>query len=232
MAGLTTGKFDGLEPEEESLARARRSWEQSMERRLAGLRADLSSTDPFQVAERSGASLENGRLVLRYWDRQIALCWPALEAVWLPSEARCDHFNQAMVLFYLLHADGTPVQDRWIGFREVPSGGFYHRAFQTYSGDLLGRAFGDSLPAFERYAMQLAGRRRPELAEYAFAFQVLPRVNLAAVLWPGDEDFAPRGAVLFEASSQHYLPTDGLALLGGGLASRLVKLLVEKTGAS
>ena len=53
--------------------------------------------------------------------------------------------------------------------------------------------------------------------------QQVHRLPLAAALWPGDEDLPGRAAILFDASASHYLTTDGLALLGSGLASRLLR---------
>jgi hypothetical protein len=46
-------------------------------------------------------------------------------------------------------------------------------------------------------------------------------VRIAVALWPGDEDFRSRASVLFDAAASHYMTTDGLALLGAGLARRL-----------
>jgi hypothetical protein len=48
-------------------------------------------------------------------------------------------------------------------------------------------------------------------------------VRLAAVLWEGDDEIAARAAILFDAAAGHYMPTDGLALLGSGLAGRLIR---------
>ena len=76
---------------------------------------------------------------------------------------------------------------------------------------------------FHEAARALNGWRLPALAEFAYAFQPLPRVRLAAVLWPGDEDFPAKGSILFDGASSHYMTTDGLALLGSGLAGRLIK---------
>lgn len=63
----------------------------------------------------------------------------------------------------------------------------------------------------------------PALAPFAYAFQPLPCIRLAAVMWPGDEELSARASVLFDASASHYMPTDGLALLGAGLARRLIR---------
>jgi hypothetical protein len=51
----------------------------------------------------------------------------------------------------------------------------------------------------------------------------LPRIQLAAILWPGDEEFPARASVLFDGAASHYMTIDGLALLGAGLARRLEK---------
>ena len=46
---------------------------------------------------------------------------------------------------------------------------------------------------------------------------------MAVTYWRGDEDFAPQAQVLFDAAASPYLPTDGLALLGSNLVTRLLK---------
>jgi hypothetical protein len=56
-----------------------------------------------------------------------------------------------------------------------------------------------------------------------YAFTVLPRVHLALVYWCGDEEFPSQARVLFEDTSAHYMPTDGLAILGSQLVGRVLK---------
>jgi len=51
----------------------------------------------------------------------------------------------------------------------------------------------------------------------------LPRIRLASILYPGDDEFPARASVLFDAAASHYMTTDGLALLGAGLVGRLIK---------
>jgi hypothetical protein len=61
------------------------------------------------------------------------------------------------------------------------------------------------------------------LSPAAYAFTPLPRIRQALALWPGDDDFPSRATVLFDAHSHHYMTTDGLALLGSGLARRVIR---------
>jgi hypothetical protein len=128
-----------------------------------------------------------------------------------------------MLLYYLVTADGAALADRWIGYRELPDGAFYANAFQGYSGNRLAHIFGERPQAYIAAAQALDGLSLPGLPGLAYAFQPLPRVRLATVLYPGDDEFPARGIVLFDAAASHYLPTDGLALLGSGIVSRLAK---------
>ncbi len=98
---------------------------------------------------------------------------------------------------------------------------FYHEAYQGYSGDRLAKAIDNRTSVFERAAKALGGQRL-ELGDAAFAFRALPRVQVAAIYYAGDEDFPASANVLFDSSASHYLPTDALAGVGSALVDRLV----------
>lgn len=201
-----------------------RTWEESMLNRLEILREDLRQRDPTIIASHSEATFTENKMCLSYWGNGLSIRWPDLDIRNLQGEP-ISTFDTAMIMYYLHTADGTPMSDRWIGFRELPSGGFYNQAFQGYSGSRLARTF-DALPEkFNDAARALGGWKLPALADYAYAFQPLPRIRLAAILWPGDEDFPAKASILFDASASHYMVTDGLALLGSGLTGRLIKQL-------
>jgi hypothetical protein len=188
---------------------------------VEALRAAIRQEAPGPLAARSGAAFsEDGRLHISYWGRRAVMTWPSLDPCWEADGKPCPVFDAAMLLYYLRSADGAPLADRWIGFRELPDGSFYHMAYQRYSGDRLARAFDSDTDRFHLAAHALGGCPLSALGD-AYAFDPLPRIRLAAVLWPGDDELPARGAVLFDASASHYMTTDGLALLGGGLAGRL-----------
>lgn len=227
MPGLT-GRAAGKSDERgDIIERARRSWEASMARQIDDLRTSLRSTVPQVIADRAGGSYDGACLSLEYWGDQLRVAWPELEVY--KGEDPCPTFDTAMVFYYLSSADGAPFADRWIGYRELPGGGFYNQAFQGYSGDRIARAFGSDPDSFHLAARSLGGWSLPALAEHAYAFQPLPRIRLAAVLWPGDEEFPSKASVLFDPSACHYMTIDGLALLGSGLSGRLVKALTKLT---
>lgn len=224
MTGLTEKAVDPHGPPGMAGEDARARWEESMLRQVEALRASVRAQSPAPLAARAGAAFDDGFLRLLYWGRGVLIAWPSLEPRWETDGDPCPVFDIAMLLYYLKTADGAPLADRWIGFRELPDGAFYNLAYQRYSGDRLARAFGVDPDRFHGAARSLGGTPLTALG-HAYAFAPLPRLRLAAVLWPGDDEIPARGAVLFDASAGHYMTTDGLALLGGGLAGRLEKKL-------
>ncbi len=73
---------------------------------------------------------------------------------------------------------------------------------------------------FERAAKNLGGIKL-DVGDALFAFDVLPRVRVAALYYAGDEVFPATANVLFDESASHYLPTDALAGVGSALVDRL-----------
>ena len=223
MPGLTDQAGSQQASGEELVDQARQAWQESMLRRLAELRSDLHPRQPQIVAARCGGTFRGGSIHLQYWGQAISIPWDSLAPLFVEENKPCSVFDSAMLIYYLHTARGTDLADCWIAFREIPGGAFYHQAFQGYSGDRVARRFGEHTHDFERAAQKLNGWRLPALSPYAYAFQPLPRIRLAAALWPGDEDFAARASILFDASADSYLTIDGLALIGAGLAGRLLR---------
>jgi hypothetical protein len=226
MPGLTEkASGEAYEPSA-AIARAQLAWEESMLRQLEELRAEVQKSPPELLAFRSGTRLQGAEFRFTYWNRPVSLHWPALEAQYLDTGKDCPVFDLSLFLFYLKAADGTSLAERWISFRELPGGAFYHQAFQGYSGDRLAQAIGEKPTSFHLAAKAIGGWQLTSLAEHAYAFQALPRLRLAAVLWPGDEEFPSRASILFDTASSHYMTTDGMAILGSGLVSRIIKAAV------
>ena len=224
MSGLTGGKAGGDQASpQKSVERAHQAWEKSMIRRIDELRDAIRSCDLRQLADSTGGKFDADRMSFRYWLDMVEVRWPEIHAFTIENGEPLSTFDQAMLTYFLHEADGARMADRWIGFRELPGGAFYNQAFEGYSGRLIAQRFGENPQGLESAADRLDGTRLSQLAPQAFSFLPLPRIRLAIALWPGDEDFAARASVLFDAASSHYMTTDGLALLGAGLARRLLR---------
>jgi hypothetical protein len=186
-------------------------------------REALYTVDPADLARRAGCLYRaNGTLHLPlFWEN-----YTIEPADWTIRHADTGdeptEFTQALLLTYLVIADGTLPTGRWIGYRDLPDGMFYAQAFRGYAELRLARELGDEGLVRFRAAAGTLGGAPVEIGDAGYAFAILPRVHLGAVYWLGDEDFPSRTSILFEDTAPHYMTTDGLAVLGSHLVNALL----------
>lgn len=185
------------------------------------LRIGLRDRDPKLVAERSGSFYltvdpEHGEFRIPLWNVEHILPFPELIAKSLSI------FQQTLLFYYLLTADGTPPSEKWVSFADLPDGRMYNAAFQGYTCNEAVKLFGNSLDVF-RQACEKCGGIGEKIGDASYIFQALPRVPLMVTYWLGDDEFPSSCKILFDSSASHYLPIDGCALLGSELTSRIMK---------
>jgi hypothetical protein len=199
--------------------------------RVAEIGVELRGRDTAVLSHNTGAVYTDtgpgqGEFRLPFWGRDVILTWPDFVGRDAQSSEPLPTFSMAVLAYYFLLADGSPLTGEWISFTELPDGQFYTQAFQGYTGQELSKTFGNDIEAFTRAAGQLGGQPEP-LGDAAFSFQVLPKVSLLAVCWLGDEDFPPSYRVLFDEGNGRHLSTDACAILGSTLTRRLIKLAAQ-----
>ncbi len=186
-------------------------------------RTTLRQVKPGKLALRSGCQRDaDGNFRLTFFGQEYVVSGGDFAVRRADSGEEVSSFTQSLILTYLATADGTTPSSRWIGFRELPDGMFYVQAFQSYAGGRLARELRGGIAAFRRAAESLGGEPL-DIGDAGFSFTVLPRVHMALVYWQGDEEFPSQARVLFEDTAAHYLPTDGLAILGSQLVGRVLK---------
>lgn len=186
---------------------------------------DMQKLDPYKAAYLAACDFyaddQGGRFLVRYFGEDYTVTFPRV----LLQDARGkepDVATRLIILHYLIHADGTPPADHWIAFRELPDGLVYDSAFQKRASLRLASVYGADAKGFAAAAQALGGERL-SFGDASYMFRILPRLPMAVILHLGDEEFGPAVSVLFDAAAGHYLPTEDLAVLGGILASRLIK---------
>ncbi len=200
-------------------------WMDTLIPKVAQLQESLKQIPPQEVARRSGTTLQGNVLHLEMLFRSYKVDVTNFEVQQVNGE-ETSPFIQSVVLTYLQTADGRPSANRWISYRELPNGNFYHQAFQGYAPNRLTKRWGLDIEPFITACDTLGGERL-DLGDAGFAFRVLPRINIATVYWLGDEDFPSKASVLFDANVSYYMITDGLAILGNRLVGEI--LATEKT---
>ena len=197
---------------------------EKLSERISELQSNLIAVNPQQLAMCTGAEVDQGtrNLNLVFLDRQISCGFPELIFFDKETSIVLPDSIQALLLYYLTTADGTPLSGRWISFASLPDGRFYNKAFQGYSGDELAKYFGNDLDSFECAGIRLKGVKIA-YGDRAFAFHILPRFMISIIFHLGDEDFPSSCQILFDESSHHYLPTDACAVVGSMITKKMVK---------
>ena len=199
---------------------AERLWLSQLEQKVAALRDSLRPREIADVARRSGAAADGGLLRLQMLFDDLMVDTNGY-IVTDTDGSELDAFRQSLVLTYLDEADGGPPAERWVTFRDLPNGSFYNQAFQRYAPDRLVARWGLEPAGFD-VACRALGGRPIDLGDAAYAFTVLPRIDMAAVYWLGDEDFPSRASLHFDANAHFHMVVDGLAILGSQLVSRIL----------
>jgi hypothetical protein len=190
------------------------------------LRKALRLLDPELVAARSGIAYSapgpgHGEFHFPLWGESVFVSWPNLTC----NDKNGDEYPLligALLLYYLVTSDGSPLTGKWVSFADLPDGRTYSQAFQGYTGNEIVRAFGLDLDAFKSACVK-AGGEAMSLGDASFSFRPLPRLPLLVTYWLGDEDFPSSCKILFDSSAAHYLPIDGCAILGSMLTRKLIK---------
>jgi hypothetical protein len=204
-----------------------RSPEETYDLAVQKARRDLPYREPHLVSARAGVVYrrltdESGEFDVPFWGRQFVVSYPDGIVAVAGTGERPPIAEQILTLHYLLTADGAPMADNWVAFRELPGGMGYAPAFEGRASNRLKRAFGYDAEGFRKVAEALGGERLA-FGDASYMFRIFPKLWLAVVLHLADEEFGASASVLFDGAAFHYLPTEDLAVIGGMLAGRLIK---------
>jgi hypothetical protein len=200
-------------------------WVDTLAPKVVQIQEALKQIPPQEIARRSGATLQGNTLHLEMLFQPYKIDVPSFQVHKVKGK-KVSSFIQSLVLTYLQIADGVSPANRWISYRDLPDGNFYHQAFQGYAANRLIRHWGSDIESFIAACNTLGGKQL-NLGDAGFAFHVFPRLSIAAVYWLGDEEFPSQASVLFDANASHYMITDGLAILGSKLVGKI--LATEKS---
>ena len=191
---------------------------------VSGAKETLKHRTPSKVAMWTGCDQDaDGNFRLEFFWTEYVISTDDITVRRAKDGKEPSSFIQSLILTYMVMGDGTTPSKRWIGFRELPDGMFYVQAYRGYTGIRLVRQLQGGLSALEGGAEQLGGEPIEAIGDVGYAFTLLPRVRAAVVYWQGDEELGSQARVLFEDTAPHYMPTDGLAIMGSHLVGSLLR---------
>jgi hypothetical protein len=126
------------------------------------------------------------------------------------------------VLIYLIRATEIEPSGKWVNEKQLPGGSNFFSGPHHLPTDRLQQRYGTDLESFRRHCLQ-AGGKPLEFGDASFAFEPLPRIPLACVLWAADEEFPARVSFLFDSTILYQLPMEIILALGHCFAVMMEK---------
>ncbi|MCF7890086.1 DUF3786 domain-containing protein [Candidatus Bipolaricaulota bacterium] len=189
------------------------------------IRRSLRAKEPEEIAKKSGAQFEEGKIRVKVFDEEFLVKTPEFEVE--QSSGSEKGYLGELVLNYLSLADYPSGTGEWIAFREIPHGDFYSSNFKKNTENRLSRRFQSQRGKFERVAEELGGEEI-DMGDSGFAFQALPGFKIALVFWGGGDEFQDKVNVLFEKPASECLTPEGLSLLGKKFCNRFIEEAEEQ----
>jgi hypothetical protein len=127
-----------------------------------------------------------------------------------------------IVLHYLIGAMSITPSGKLLSFRELQGGDVYWKAYQGRSIDRLQDFFGERPEALHG-AVKGMKARKAAMGDVGYVIEALPKVPVTVALWRADDEIPASANVLWDETVKYYLRTEDVAVLGGMVASELIR---------
>jgi len=165
-------------------------------------------------------------IIIEYLNQSYQITLPDIEISLMDSEEEVSIRDKILILHYLTSAKGTPTSNKSIAYKELPEGSNYFPTFYKRAIKPLIDHFGKQSHLLVDAAGKLGGYK-VDYGDVAVTISAFSRVPITLVLWQGDEEFPPRGSILFDATVSDYISTEDINVLCEIIAWKLVKFLRE-----
>jgi hypothetical protein len=196
--------------------------------KLAG--EQLAGVDIKEQCRKSGADYKvvgsEQIITVEFLNQPYKVSLPGVKVSRADAEAEVPASDKILILHYLTLAKGVPLSNKLIAFQELPEGASYQRTFSKRSIEPLVKYFGGGPGRLVELAKRLGGQK-VDYGDAAVKINGFKMVPVTLVLWRGDEEFPPRGNILFDATIAEYLSTYDITVLCDAIVWRLVRALRE-----
>lgn len=184
---------------------------------------EFDALDPAVMAEKAGADFDSRdqSINLSFINRAYRVESPGGKIFTADGKA-AQLYQSILILHYLVTADGTPLDGRWIAYRHLPGGDIYIEPFNNRAIRPFLKTFGNDPEQFRKAAMALGGKQ-VQMSGIGMTVPVFPRVPICFVIWPGDEEMPPSANILFDGKAASYLPTEDYAHLPAMVTGEMKK---------
>lgn len=187
---------------------------------------EFAEADPMKQAANSGIPYDAGasafladslgeRIRITHPDGQVSMDGSDAKPLWTWG---------FILMHHLVRADGATLGRGMIGYRETSSGAFYFPSHQDKTIRPMELFFADKPASRILEACKALGAEAcaDSSADVCATFQFAPRFPITFQLWLPDEEFGCQVNLLYDASANHYLHTEDIAVASGILSRFLM----------
>lgn len=181
--------------------------------------------DPVQMAYCSGSSHDPGRSVisLQSMGQTVEVAFPEGQVCFADSSHSPVWSWRLLILNYLCRADGIPLSNNLISYRELENGHVFYPAFVRESiRPLAAKITPEPAENIKRACLELAARLEKK-ADICAVFNFLPRFPVTVKIWLKDEEIGGSANILFDETANHYLHTEDIAVVGNLVSYFIIK---------
>lgn len=185
-------------------------------------RAIFRDYDPRLMVQKSGLSYDQDEqsFMVEVLGEKYLVKYPDGQVVFTDGQAVSNYSVKMIILRYLMNATGSSPTGQFKSYKEFPDGplyyaNFYARSIKIFA--LIGSEYPQALNDFmtETKASQL------DKGDLAFSLSVMPGVEVAFILWYGDDEFEAEGQILFDQNLMDIFTIKDLAVLGDVLMLKM-----------
>jgi hypothetical protein len=180
----------------------------------------LKNSDLEDIALKTGATIIGSqRLDLLFFGSEVIVDIETEEIYYKEGSSggktqnskKLDIFSYAIILHYLVNADGVKISGEWISYRELPDGMFY---FRTIPGVLepVRQKYKNSAEDLIKKIEGSGGHRSSDFKNggVIYPFKNFP---VLMIIDEESEEFDASLRILFDSNGSHYIKTDVVKMI-------------------
>jgi len=185
----------------------------------------LASRNIEELCRKAGAKpVDSSKITVEYLNQAYLVTLPNGEVSSWSNDEEVPLKDKILILHYLVSARGTPTSNRLITFKQLPGCASYFRVFSRMTLTPFLDHFGEE-PLLLINAGANLGGHKAGYGDVSITINALPRVPITFVLWRGDDEFSPRGSIIFDSSISDFLPTEDIRDICVSILSKLIRSL-------
>lgn len=188
-------------------------------------RQQLASMGVEELCRKAGTQCaDSNKIIIEHLNRPYLVILPGGEISLLDTEEQVPLRDKVLILHYLTLAKGSSATNKLIIFKQLPGCASYYAVFDQWAIKPLLDHFGKEPELLIDAGAKLGGHKA-SYGDISITINAFPRVPVTIALWRGDDEFAPRGSIMFDSTISDYLPTEDIRNLCASITRRLINNL-------